>query len=74
MSEKFLGFSFSGCADHSAHDKTVYVAGDMKTVTLAVRYKNSERNALYEIELDADDLWTLGSLCRSLSRVMHGLP
>lgn len=69
MSEQLMGLYFSCNADKSAHDYTIYVEGiSASTVKIGARYKNSERNSLYEIEMDADDLQRFGDLCTFLSK------
>lgn len=71
MSQQYFGFYFSSSADGSANDKTVYA--EMQTdglVKLAIRYKNSDPNHLYEAELDSDDLEILGRQMIQLGRLI----
>ncbi len=73
MSSKKYGFYFSSDADQSPHDFTIYVqsSNDIEeTVILAARYKNAERNHIYEMMLTADDLELFGQMCIDLSERM----
>ena len=72
MSVTYYGFYFSANADGSANDCTVHVEMQKNggTVKLAPRYKNSEPNSLYEIEMDENDLALFGQMCIDLSRTM----
>ena len=73
MSVQYYGFYFSCNADSSANDKTVYVEllRDGNAVRLGARYKNSEPNHLYEIEMDSNDLRMFGEMCIDLSTKMR---
>jgi hypothetical protein len=72
MSEQKVGFYFSCDADGSPNDHTIYVEQRNEgTVTLGARYKNSEPNHLYEIEMDADDLQAFGQMCLALAQQMR---
>ena len=72
MSEQKAGFYFSCDADGSAHDHTAYAEQRNEgTVTLGARYKNSDPNHLYEIEMDADDLYAFGQMCIALAQQMQ---
>jgi len=73
MSNQFFGFYFSGNADGSANDYTLYGQIDGGVCNLGARYKNSERNSLYEINLDADDLVQFGEMCVEFGRWMKNL-
>lgn len=57
------GFYYSSNMDRSANDHTIYVESNSQgDYVLGVRYKNSERSTLYEIELNADDLIIFGQM------------
>jgi len=73
MSNQIFGFYFSGDADKSANDYAIYcdlIQDDC--AKMAIRYKNAERNSIYEIELDAADLETFGTQCINLAKLMSG--
>jgi hypothetical protein len=66
---QLLGFYFSCNADKSANSQTIYVDRLSRTnVVLGARYKNCERNHLYEMEMDAEDLQKFGEMCIDLAR------
>lgn len=71
MSEQLIGFYFSCNEDKSAHDKTIYVEGGLHQVAIGARYKNAERNSLYEITMDAHDLLAFGNMCINHARCME---
>lgn len=67
VSEQKAGFYFSCNADLSAHDYTIFVEQRKEdTVTIGARNKNSEPNSLYEMEMDAEDLYAFGQMCIGL--------
>jgi len=72
MSTAYYGFYFSSSADGTANGYTVYVELHKNggTVTIAPRYKNSDPNSLYEIEMDEDDLALFGQMCIDLANTM----
>jgi len=72
MSVKYFGFYFSSNADGSANDYTIFVELQKNggTVKIAPRYKNSDPNSLYEIEMDEDDLALFGKMCIDLASTM----
>jgi hypothetical protein len=72
MSEQRAGFYFSCNADGSAHDYTLYVqqTDSRNVVNIGARYKNADRNSIYEIDLDANDLYRFGHMCIDLALQM----
>ena len=61
------GIYYSSSADRSANDHTIYVDRDDKgDFVIAIRYKNSEPNSLYESVLDSRDLVVLGQMLINL--------
>lgn len=72
MSEQKAGFYFSSNADGSAHDQTIFAEQRNKdTATIGARYKNSDPSHLYEIEMDASDLYAFGNMCIALAHQMQ---
>lgn len=72
VSEQKVGLYFSCNANKLAHDHAIYIdAIDRATVVLGARYKNSERNHLYEMHMDKDDLQRFGQMCIDLAKSME---
>ena len=73
MSVQRIAVAFSCNADASAHDRTIYLQQtDEETVKVGARYKNSEPNHLYELEMDADDLRDFARLCEAIANQLDG--
>lgn len=61
------GIYYSSSADRSANDRTIYIDRcDDGNFNIAIRYKSSESNSLYEMLLDANDLIILGQMLINL--------
>jgi hypothetical protein len=73
MSTQLITVLFSCNADASANDYTVSLEQriDSNTVLLGARYKSSQPNRLYQIEMDADDLQAFGELCIAVARLLR---
>jgi hypothetical protein len=72
MSNQLFGFYFTGDADKSTHDRTIFVdVARNGNAVIEARYKNAEHNTLYTIELDHEDLECFGAMCINLAKQMR---